>query len=131
MPPTVREHLTAAAAGLLFISESEAPLEYVEAPLPAGGGVSAAVVAAAFGEAAPARETGVDDFFAGHISDSDPADPVAQENAPRFAALVEALEQHVRGPRVYCFGETEKRCYVVGAAEGHIIAGLRTVVYET
>ena len=130
MTAQLREHLGAIAEGLLYVSESEAPLEFVAAPLPPGTEVTVESVASAFGEAGLAREGSVDAFFAGHIGDADPADPVAQRLVPRFVALVTALEEHVREPRVYCFGEVEKRCYVVGGVDG-TVAGLRTTVWET
>lgn len=127
-----RARLEAAAAGLLFVSESEAPLEYVEATLPAGAAAAtrAATVARAFGERGAVRESSVAAFFAGHLGDADPADPVQQSLVPRFRALVTAIEEELRAPRVYCFGEVEKRCYVVGEAGG-VLAGVRTVVFET
>lgn len=126
-----RARLEAAAAGLLFLSESEAPLEYVEAALPPGAATPAGRVAQAFGErSAPSRESSVAAFFAGHIQDVDPADAVQQSLVPRFQSLVAAIEEELREPGVYCFGEVEKRCYVVGVA-GEVFAGVRTTVYET
>lgn len=130
MSDSPRAHLTAAATDLLFISESEAPFEYVEAPLPAGGVLTAETVAAAFGERAPARESTVADFLKGHIEDADPEDRVARQNVSRFRTLVSEIEAHLHDPFVYCYGETEKQCYIVGAS-GEMVAGLRTVSFET
>lgn len=131
MTDSVRTHLTAAARGLQYVSESEAPFEFVEAPLPAGGVLTAATVAQAFGErAAAAREVEVDEFFAGHVDEADPEDAAAQATVERFRKLAEEVRLHLHDPFVYCYGETEKRCYIVGAAEDKV-AGLRTTTYET
>jgi hypothetical protein len=130
MSAQLREHLGTVADGLLYISESEAPFEFVTAPLPPGTAVTAHSVARAFGEGALAREVDVGDFFASHIDEADPADGVAQRLAPRFAALVTAIEEHLHEPRVYCYGEVEKRCYIVGQFDSGL-AGLRTTAWET
>lgn len=130
MSDSPRSHLTSAANGLLFVSESEAPFEYVEAPLPAGGVLTAETVAAAFGERAPARESTVAEFFKRHVEDADSEDRVAQQRVARFRTLVTELQAHLHDPFVYCFGDTEKKCYIVGAS-GDTVAGLRTVSFET
>ena len=130
MADSPRGHLTAAAAGLQFTSESGAPFEYVEAPLPPGGVLTAETVGAAFGEEGPAEERTVTDFLAGHIDDADGDDALAQQRVPRFRKLQEEITLHLHDPYVYCFGEATKRCYIVGAA-GDRVAGLRTTVRET
>jgi hypothetical protein len=130
----VRGRLMAAAAGLQFVTESESPVQYVSAPVtpaPASArDVNAALVEKAFGETGFAREDSVDHFFSGHMDAADPADAVAQANVPKFRALVAELKAAVESPRVYCFGEVEKRCYAVGRMEGGI-AGVVVTAYES
>lgn len=130
MADSPREHLTAAAAGLQFTSGSGAPFEYVEAPLPPGGVLTAETVGAAFGEGGPAEERTVAEFLADHVEDADADDAAAQQQVSRFRKLQEEITLHLHDPYAYCFGEATKRCYIVGAA-GDQVAGLRTTVRET
>jgi len=130
MPGSLRARLEEAAAGLLYVSESEAPFRYMELAWPPGAPVDARAVTAALRERDFARETGLAEFLAGHLDAADPADPVAQAQVPRFRALVTVLTESLRAPRVYCFGETEKRCYLLGEA-GQTLAGLRTTAFES
>lgn len=128
----VRERLTAAAAGLLFLSEMDAPFEYVELPDIADGEVTSQAVASAAGSSgAPVAMRSLDEFLAGHIDQADPADPVGQENVPRFRALKAALTETLSDVRVFRVGEVEVSYYVIGRTEGGCVAGLVTRALET
>lgn len=128
----VRVRLEAAADGLLFLSETDAPFEYVELPGIPDGEVTTEAVASAVGSAgAPVETRSLDDFLAGHIDQADPADPVAQENVPRFRALKAALTESLSDVRVFRVGEGEVRYYVLGLTVDGRVAGLTTRALET
>lgn len=128
----LRERLEAAADGLLFLSEMDAPFEYVELPGIPAGEVTPEAVASALGSPGAHVETrSLDDFLAGHIDQADPADPVAQENVPRFRALKAALTEILSDVQVFRVGEVEVRYYAIGRTEDGRVAGLTTCALET
>lgn len=129
----VRERLEAAAEGLLFISESESPFEYAELPGEAPAELTADAVRAALGEAegAPASETTLDRWLAGHIEEADPADPVAQENVARFQALKQALTGSLADVKVFRVGDAQVKYYALGRAPDGRVAGLAASALET
>lgn len=128
----VRARLERAADGLLFLSEVDAPFEYVELPGIPDGEIAADAVAEALGEPdAPMEARSLDDFLAGHVEHVDPADTVAQQNVARFEALKAALMERLSGVCVFRVGAVEVRYYVIGrTAEGRV-AGLVTRALET
>lgn len=128
----VRARLERAADGLLFLSEIDAPFEYVELTGIPDGEIAADVVARAIGERdAPVETRSLNDFLAGHIEHPDPADRVAQENVAGFRALQAALTESLSDVRVFRVGEVDVRYYVIGrTAEGRV-AGLLTRGLET
>lgn len=129
----VKQRLEAAAEGLLFISESESPFEYVELPGEAPAELTADAVRAALGEAegAPASETTLDRWLAGHIEEADPADPVAQENVARFQALKRALTECLADVKVFRVGDAQVKYYALGRAPDGRVAGLAASALET
>ena len=133
-PNALRGEVEAAAAGLLYTSESDYPLTWFELPgAAAEWPMDAAAFAARVGAApeAPWEEVTLDRFFAPHLEGADPADAVMQGARPRFAALKSLLEQRLREPRVFRVGSVEVQCYVVGDNGGGSVAGVRTVAVET
>lgn len=129
----VRERLEAAAEGLLFISESESPFEYVELPGDAPAELTPDAVRAALGEpeGTPVAELSLDRLLAGHIEEADPADPVAQEQVARFQALKQALTTHLADVRVFRVGDVQVRYHALGRTPDGKIAGLAASALET
>lgn len=138
----LRARLEAVADGLLFISEGDAPFEFFRLPAPpaedaagddAGGPLTVEEFRAALGVGGDVRVEAVplDRFFAGHVEDADPADPVMRRQVPRFRALRETLRRELSGVRVFRVGEVEVRAYVAGRAPDGGVAGLATTLYET
>lgn len=128
-----RERLEAAAAGLLFVSETESPFEYVELPGVPPGALSPGAVRTALGAAGdtPVEETTPDRLLAGHGEEADPLDPVAQENAGRFRALKQALAESLADVRAFRVGEVEVRYYLLGRTPDGAVAGLAAAALET
>jgi hypothetical protein len=131
----LREQLEAAAAGLVYSSESDRPFEFFSLPLPPGddGALTAERFARLVGAPidAPTGERTLDAFFARHLERSDPYDAEAQRLRPRYERLKKTLSELLRDVRVFRVGRTEVRCYVVGRDAAGGLAGLTTVAVET
>lgn len=126
-----RERLEQAAEGLLFLSETDAPFEYVELPGITGEMTAEVVASAVDAAGAPVETRSLDDFLAGHIERADPADAVGQANVPRFRALKAVLAETLSGVRVFRVGEVDLRYYVLGRTKEGGVAGLVTRALET
>jgi hypothetical protein len=118
----VLDALKQASQGLLFPSETDAPLE----PVAWEGSAKLTknkVLELAGAEAGTAVEqTTLDDLLR----------TVPQEDKPKFDALRQALEGQLSGVKVYKVGdEAERQVYVVGKAPDGRWAGLKTTVVET
>jgi hypothetical protein len=118
----VLDALSAASKGLMFPSESEAPLE----PFAWAGTdklSKAQVVKLAGAEAGTAVEQG---------TLADLLRTVPKEDQPQFQALQKVLAELLSGVQVYKVGdEAEKEVYIVGKASDGRWAGLKTTVVET
>jgi hypothetical protein len=104
----------------VYVSEGDAPFVYVE---PAELELHPAAVRV--------EEVSLERFFAGHIQESDPHDPVARAQVERFRALRETLRDSLRDVRVIRVGEVEIRCYLVGRTASEDLAGLATTAWES
>jgi hypothetical protein len=115
--------LAKASKGLLFPSETDAPLE----PFlweNAGDKLSKDRVRQLAGAAkgAAVEETTLDDLLS----------TVPEEDRPQFDKLAAAIKQQLSGVKVYKVGdEPEKQVYVVGKTSDGKWAGLKTTVVET
>lgn len=126
-----RGRLEEAARGLLYVSETESPFEYVE--LSGAPGLTPEGVRAALGEPAdtPVAELPLDRFLAGHVEEADPADPAARESVERFRALRRTLEESLSGVKVFRLGEVRVRYYALGHTPDGRVAGVATNALET
>jgi hypothetical protein len=117
------EALAKASKGLLFPSETDAPLE----PFlweNAGDKLTKDRVKQLAGAAkgAAVEETTLDDLLA----------TVPEEDRPQFDKLAAAIKGQLSGVKVYKVGdEAEKQAYVVGKTSDGQWAGLKTTVVET
>jgi hypothetical protein len=119
-PPTTPKALKDATKGLLFPSETDAPVEAFAWP---AGPVDAAGVLAAAGVSGkpPVEERTLAEFFR--------AVPTALRG--HYFDLLLALAQHLSGTRVFKVGGPRFQVFVVGTtADGHR-AGVKTEVVET
>lgn len=118
--------------GLLFISESDAPLTVITWPH-AVGRPTARHLAALLGLPHPelVEQTTVDRFF-GAAMRSWPGQTA--EDAfivRRYTALLAFLKNRLRDPQVFRFGRTTIRSYVIGVAPNGDWVGLATNQTET
>jgi hypothetical protein len=128
----LKAQLEAAAAGLLYTSEGDAPFEYVELGTADGTALMPDSFARLAGIAPGTRveEVTLERFFAGHIEASDPGDPHGVALRDRYRTLRETLRGSLDEVRVFRVGNVEIRCYAVGRA-GDAIVGLATTAWET
>jgi hypothetical protein len=123
------EHLT---RGLLFMSESDYPLQVVMWRRP-GGGPTATRLAALTGEAHAdlAQALTVDEFFRAAVTPMPGDDVEERALARRFAGVVHFLKTRLAGVRVFRFGRLSIRSYVVGTTPSGDWLGLSTTEVET
>ncbi|MBX0290025.1 HIT domain-containing protein [Hymenobacter sp. HSC-4F20] len=127
----VLQQLQQLTQGLVYMSESDAPLEPVSYPAPAGGLTDAALAQLA---GVPAGTT-VEKQELTHFLRNHTADKGVLGNpelANRFKALQMYLKQELNGVQVYRFGSgPQVPVLVLGEAEGGKLAGFKTVLTET
>jgi hypothetical protein len=137
-----RSALAAAAAGVQFVSESEAPFTPVVvaaepgASTPAGVPPTADEVRRRFGLDAgvPVTERSLDAFFRYGVEGVDSADAAARAAAPAVRALREAVRRLAPDARAFRAGDGPTvRYLVVGRLAGApgALAGVETVGYES
>jgi hypothetical protein len=117
------EALRQASLGLLFPSESEAPLEpFLWGPAAGPPTADRVRLLARAGEDEAVEETTLDALL--HT--------VPSEDRPKFDKLAAVIRQELSGVKVYKVGdEPEKQVYVVGTTKDGQLAGLKTSVVET
>ncbi len=118
----VLDALKKASKGLLFPSESEAPL--VPFAWKDGDKLTAdrLLTLAKAKAGTPVEQTTLDDLW----------QTVPSEDRAKFQALRRAIEGQLSGVTVYKVGdEAEKAVYIVGKTADGRLAGLRTTVVET
>ena len=129
--PTFQDELSAATAGLEFMSETDALIEPVvwEAATPTD---SAALLHYLGLPCDTVVEVlGLDHFFSGATALHDWFGPAEIERAQRFAALVGLLKQRLHDPCVYKIGQIARDVYVLGQTDDGKLAGVKTHVVET
>ncbi|GGG42674.1 nuclease A inhibitor family protein [Hymenobacter glacieicola] len=117
--------------GLVYMSESDAPLKAVSYPAPAGAATDAALATLAGVPAdTPVEKQELTYFLRNHTADNGVlGNP---ELANRFKALQMYLKQELNKVQVYRFGSgPQVPVLVLGEAEGGKLAGFKTVLTET
>ncbi|GAB3291716.1 nuclease A inhibitor family protein [Hymenobacter tenuis] len=122
------QHLT---KGLVFMSESDAPLEPVSFDAPAGGITDAALAKLAGAPAdAKVEKQELTYFLRNHTADNGVLGNPEQAN--RFKGLQMYLKQELNNVQVYRLGSgPQVPVLVLGEAEGGKLAGFKTVLTET
>ena len=130
-PGLVRE-LERLTEGLLFMSETDAPITVVTWVHP-GGRPTARRIGRLVGEPhlTLVKQTTVDDFFRAATTRSAGQDAEEEIVVGRYAALVRLLKAQLDAIRVFRFGRTTIRSYVVGVAPSGDWIGLATRQTET
>jgi hypothetical protein len=123
--------LQAAADGLLFMSETDAPFAPVRWETQGELTPDAVRQLTRHDEPTPVEVVSADDFFRAAVAEPDwkGADELA--TARRFQALLRLLHEKLADLRAYRVGQIELDVYVVGRAPSGNWLGLSTRVVET
>ncbi len=125
----VQSQLSEAADGLLYLSETDAPLVPVESA--ATDAEAAARELAEADAAAPVETVSVDHFFRNAVVERETDTDEMRATAARFRKLVETIHRLLPDAKVVRVGEMNVTAIVLGqAADGHWV-GLRTELVET
>lgn len=128
---TVLEALQSAAQGLLFPSETDAPLEPFFWPEPAPVTPSVELVAShAEVEAKAIKTQSLTTFFKPTLAEEEWHNAQEKAEVKRFQALLDVVKQSLEAVKVFRIGKVEIEVYVVGrVSDGY--AGFKTKVVET
>ncbi|MFD1875638.1 nuclease A inhibitor family protein [Hymenobacter bucti] len=129
--PDLLPELQRLTAGLLFMSESDAPLEVVNYTRPAGSLPNAALLQA-LGEPAdvPTRVVTLAYFLRNHTAVTERPD--RQPVVAQYQALQAFMEQHLQAAQVYRVGDEPRiRAYALGESEAGQLLGFKTLLIET
>lgn len=130
--PEQLTELSEAVAGLLVISETDAPLELFvwPAPLPC----TAEALLAASGQSAatfPIQTLDALSFFTPMMTEQDWQDDAEQAQARRFRSLYKWLNANLTALTVYRLGEISIDTFIVGQTSAGRFVGLSTRQVET
>lgn len=125
--------LAAAASGLMFISESDYPLEPVALAAPAGLVSVASVLLQHLGLPAdtPVQEQDLAYFLRNHTRQAPVFSQEKLERAQRFGHLQQVLEQELRDIKVYRVGNIQVQAFILGRDARGQLSGLKTTLIET
>lgn len=128
---SVLQKLEAAARGLLYISETDAPLTPFFWPTESEK-VSPQVIKqnAKLETTSEVSTQELDEFFEPVAIEEEWMNDEEKTEAQRFQNLQKILEENIKGIKIFRFGETNLDVFIVGKTEGGF-AGVRTKVVET
>jgi hypothetical protein len=133
-PPTGKDvirSLQDVTKGLLFPSETDAPLEPFFWPHETAGAPTVEIVAGHLKvEPADVKSQSLSAFFKPTVTEEDWHNAEEKAEVKRFQALLAALKRDLKAPKVFRVGTVEVTVYVVGQVEGGY-AGIKTEVVET
>lgn len=116
--------------GLLFISESEAPLHVVQ--LPPAPDLAAAIHAVPALAGLPLREQPLEEIFFERVAPSEGSGDIDIRQAPAYAALLAWLRTHVRDARAVRVGAgAPQELYLIGRTPDGGWLGVRTTTVDT
>ncbi|PTX15022.1 nuclease A inhibitor-like protein [Pontibacter mucosus] len=115
--------------GLLYVSETDAPLEAVHFPASFGAAPTAREVAAWAGKEGTVENMELGTFFRPMITNTETTED--RETAARFQSLQAYLEQHLDEVKVYRIGRRRITALVLGRADTGDWIGVKTEVVET
>jgi hypothetical protein len=132
MDNQIIELLTKASEGLLYPSESDYPLQYVEWNT-GGKRLTKKLIRQLTHkqETAPVKSLSLDDFFRNVTEIKDWYGEEEKADAERFSQLKEILQNNLANIRVFKVGKIEIEAYIVGKTRDGKCAGLSTKVVET
>ncbi|MCM0590663.1 MAG: nuclease A inhibitor family protein [Gloeotrichia echinulata IR180] len=127
----IKEQLNVASDGLLFMSESDYPLEPFLWEVTAPATSEKVLQQTHQSNDTPLQVVTVDDFFSVATTPEDWYGDEETETVTRYQKLVHILKQNLSNLQVYRLGKIEIDVYVVGETPTGNLAGLSTKVIET
>jgi hypothetical protein len=128
---SILEKLEAAAKDLLYISETDAPLEPFFWPVENEELTPEFITRQAkLPDGAPVSTQALDEFFEPVAIEEEWMNDGEVAEARRFQNLQTSLEGNLKDVKVFRFGETEIDVFIIGKADGGL-AGVWTKVVET
>jgi hypothetical protein len=120
-----------ATAGLLFISETDAPVDVFVWSGGAAFSREALRVHEHIDAAEPVETEDIDHFFRNVTKPREWHEAAEKEQVRRFGVLRDLLKAELTDVTVYRFGTTAASVYVLGRAADGTVTGIRTKVVET
>jgi hypothetical protein len=132
MNPTT-EKIKAAAEGLLFMSESDYPLEVFEPQLQPTGQITDDLLLQWAGKPAGTaiEKTDLAYFFRNQVRDLPEHGPAEKQRAERFRKLQQLLQEELSDATVYRIGNIQVTAMVIGKTKTGEYTGLKTTLIET
>jgi hypothetical protein len=127
------DQLKNASNGLLFMSESDAPIEpfHWEAFNKQALNPESLLQRTGHSECTPVEVVDVDSFFKVVTTEQDWQEKEEKETVKKFQTLVETLKHNLSDIKVYRLGKTDIDVYIVGKTASGEYAGISTKVVET
>ncbi|GAA4337313.1 nuclease A inhibitor family protein [Flaviaesturariibacter amylovorans] len=123
--------LQEAAQGLLYLSETDAPLLAFELD---GTGVAPEAALPALSDApagTPPERVELTHFFRNQVRAEEGGGPELSHRAGRFRSLQQQLEKTLAGVAVYRLGSVQVDAFILGRLPDGTVGGLRTKLVET
>lgn len=130
---TLPQQLKEGAAGLFYISETDAPFELVQLPHVQDSALLPAALMELQDTAEGTKvETQTLPSFFRNMTTADPdAEGGEDDTARRFRDLQELMEQNLEEVKVYRIGSRRIHAFILGRTAAGDFAGLRTFLVET
>jgi hypothetical protein len=125
------ERLSGAAAGLFFISETDAPLDAIECPDKQTPPEAWVRQLAGGAPGTPVEIQEVDYFFRNQVREDEAGTSTDRERAKRFHSLMSLIHQVLPDAKVYRTGSVQVDAFVIGRLQDGTLGGLRTKLVET
>lgn len=129
MNPGLNE-IKESADGLLFISESDHPLELITFTKPAGS-ISDYLKKVSNKKDDAAVETQTLEYFFRNMARINEEDENSQNTARRFKQLQTVLQKNLKNIQVYRIGSVQVDAFIIGELPDGNYAGLQTRLIET
>lgn len=130
MRDKILSEISRACAGLIYISEQDAPITVFLSDQAAGDSVDALLDLTGQTNA-PVDEITFDDFFGRLTADKDWHAAREKERVEKFRELRKTLEQNLTHLQVLKVGRVRKSIFVVGRDKDNRLVGVRTESVET
>jgi hypothetical protein len=125
------EKIRSAADGLLFMSESDSPLEPLVLKSSAEGLQNELKTLCATDTVEPIEVQDVEYFFRNQVKTYPGYNKEQTDRAARFVQLIKTLHDNLSDIKVYRVGTVQVNAFIIGKLKDGQYAGLRTKLVET